>query len=316
MRAMVIDGFGGADHLHPAELPEPAAAAGEVLIRILAAGVNPVDWKIREGYLAAMFPHRFPLIPGWDAAGTVAALGVDVADFAVGDRVWAYCRKPIVQGGTYAEFVVMTARDVAAMPVHLDFEHAAAMPLVGLTSWQALFDAAGLIAGQSVLIHAGAGGIGSIAVQLAKNAGARVVATAGPQNRTYVRDLGADHVVDYTAGDFVPAVRALFPEGVDVVFDTIGGETQTRSYQALRRNGCLISIVDEPRLEEADGFGVRAAFVFVSPNGNQLRKLAAMIDAGDIRPPAISVMPLSAAAEAQRLSQQGHVRGKIVLKVG
>lgn len=316
MQAMVIDGFGGVDRLHPAELPVPAAAAGEVLIRIAAAGVNPVDWKIREGHLAALFPHRFPLIPGWDAAGTVAAVGADVADFAVGDHVWAYCRKPTVQGGTYAEFVVMTARDVAPMPVQLDFQHAAAMPLVGLTSWQALFDTAGLISGQSVLIHAGAGGIGSVAVQLAKSAGAKIVATAGSANRAYVRDLGADHVVDYTAGDFVSAVRVLFPDGVDVVFDTIGGDTQQRSYRVLRRNGFLVSIVDEPREEEAAGFGVRAAFVFVSPNGGQLRKLAAMVDAGDIRPPEISVMPLFEAAEAQRLSQQGHVRGKIVLTLG
>ncbi|HYN39160.1 MAG TPA: NADP-dependent oxidoreductase, partial [Rhodospirillales bacterium] len=161
MRVMVIDGFGGAERLHPAELPAPVPAAGEVLIRIVCAGVNPVDWKIREGWLQSLFPHQFPLIPGWDAAGTIAAVGDGVEGFAIGDRVWAYCRKPEVQWGTYAEYVTMPADAVAPMPGSLDFEEAAAIPLVGLTSWQALFDAAGLAAGQSVLIHAGAGGIGS-----------------------------------------------------------------------------------------------------------------------------------------------------------
>ena len=316
MRAMVIDGFGGADRLHPAEMPAPAAAAGEVLIRVAAAGVNPVDWKIREGSLEALFPHRFPLILGWDAAGTIAALGDGVEGFAVGDRVWAYCRKPKVQGGTYAEFVVMTADAVAPMPVRLDFEQAASTPLVGLTSWQVLFDTAALTSGQSVLIHAGAGGIGSMAVQLAKTAGANVVATASAANRVYVRELGADHVIDYTAGDFVSATRALFPDGVDVVFDTIGGETLTRSYRVLRRGGFLVSIVDEPSEEEAARAGVRQAFVFVSPSGTQLRRIAALVDEGKIRPPAITAMPLAQAAKAQRLSQQGHVRGKIVLQVG
>ena len=316
MRAMVIDGFGGADRLHPAEMPAPAAAAGEVLIRVAAAGVNPVDWKIREGSLEALFPHRFPLILGWDAAGTIAALGDGVEGFAVGDRVWAYCRKPKVQGGTYAEFVVMTADAVAPMPVRLDFEQAASMPLVGLTSWQVLFDTAALTSGQSVLIHAGAGGIGSMAVQLAKTAGANVVATASAANRVYVGERGADHVIDYTAGDFVSATRALFPDGVDVVFDTIGGETLTRSYRVLRRGGFLVSIVAEPSEEEAARAGVRQAFVFVSPSGTQLRRIAALVDEGKIRPPAITAMPLAQATEAQRLSQQGHVRGKIVLQVG
>lgn len=316
MRAIVIDGFGSADRLRSAEVPAPAAAAGEVLIRIVAAGVNPVDWKIRKGFLDSLLPHRFPLIPGWDAAGTIAALGDGVAGFAVGDRVWAYCRKPKVQGGTYAEFVVMPAGAVAPMPARIGFAAAASMPLVALTSWQALFDTAGLTTGQSVLIHAGAGGIGSMAVQLARQAGATVVATASAANRVYVRELGAGHVIDYTAGDFAPAVRALFPGGVDVVFDTIGGETQARSYGVLRRGGFLVSIVDEPRAEEAARAGVRHAYVFVKPDAAQLRRIAALVDEGKIHPPAVTVMPLVEAAAAQRLSREGHVRGKIALQIG
>lgn len=315
MRAIVIDGFGGADRLRSAELPTPAPSSGEVLIRVACAGVNPVDWKIREGMLQTQFQHHFPLIPGWDAAGTVAALGEGVADFAINDRVWAYCRKPEVQWGCYAEFVTMPAEAVAMMPASFDFEQAAALPLVGLTSWQALFDTAGLREGQTVLIHAGAGGIGSLAVQLAKSAGATVIATASAGNHAYVGDLGADHVLDYTAEDFVAATRALFPDGVDVVYDTIGGDVLRRSYRVLRQGGFLVSIVDTPSADEAARVGVRQAFVFVAPNGDQLRQLAALVDAGRVRPPAITLMPLDEAADAQRLSRHGHVRGKIVLKV-
>jgi NADPH:quinone reductase len=315
MRAMVIEGFGGADRLHPADVPTPAAVDGEVLIRVGWAGVNPVDWKIREGWLQALFPHQFPLIPGWDAAGTVAATGAGVEGFAVGDKVWAYCRKPVVQWGTYAEFVTMPADAIAPIPGCLEVEQAAAIPLVALTSWQALFDAANLVAGQTVLIHAGAGGIGSLAVPLAKGVGATVVATASAGNHAYVRELGADHVIDYAVEDFVAATRTLFPDGVDVVYETIGGETLARSYRVLRRGGFLVSIVDQPLADEAAKADVRHAHVFVAPNGGQLRQIAALFDSGRLRPPTITPMPLAEAAQAQELSRQGHVRGKIVLKV-
>jgi NADPH2:quinone reductase len=201
------------------------------------------------------------------------------------------------------------------MPASLAFEQAAAFPLVGLTSWQALFDTAGLREGQTVLIHAGAGGIGSLAVQLAKSAGATVMATTSAGNHAYVRDLGADHVIDYTAEDFVSAIRKLLSDGIDVVYDTIGGDVLRRSYRVLRQGGFIVSIVDTPPADEATRLGVRQAFVFVAPNGGQLRQLAALIDAGRIRPPEITLMPLEEAVDAQRLSRQGHVRGKIVLKV-
>jgi NADPH:quinone reductase-like Zn-dependent oxidoreductase len=315
MKAVVIDEFGGPEQLRMAEIPAPVAGPGEVLIRIVCTSVNPVDWKIREGRLQSLFPHRFPLIPGWDAAGTVAGTGADVDVFAISDRVYAYCRKPEVQWGTYAEYVTMTADAVAPMPKSLGFDEAAAIPLVGLTSWQSLFDAAQLAAGQSVLIHAGAGGIGGIAIQLAKHAGATVVTTARPDNHDYVRWLGADYVIDYTRDDFVQAVLEQIPGGVDVAFATVGGEVLRRSYHAVRPNGFLVSIVDQPIEEERIRAAVRHSYVFVSPNGGQLRDIAALIDAGRLRAPANTEMPLHEAATAHRLSQEGHVRGKIVLRV-
>jgi NADPH2:quinone reductase len=315
MQAMVIDDFGGPERLHLADLPVPEPADGEVLIRVACAGVNPVDWKIREGMLRTLFPHQFPLIPGWDAAGTVAALGAEAKGFAVGDRVFAYCRKPFVQAGTYAQYVVVAADVVAPMPRSLGFASAASIPLAGLTAWQSLFDAAGLQRGQSVLVHAASGGVGSLAVQFAKHAGAEVVATASAANERYIRELGADVIIDYTRGDVTAAVRERYPEGVDVVYATVGGEVLRDSYHAVRRGGFVVSIVDPPLDAEAEQAGVRHAFVFVTPNGRQLREIGTLLDAGHVRAPAVTGMPLAEAARAQELSRAGHVRGKLVLTI-
>lgn len=315
MKAMVIDGFGGPEVMRLTEIATPAPGPGEVLIRIRATSVNPVEWKIREGGLARLFPCLFPLVLGWDAAGTIAALGEGVTGFEIGDRVWSYCRKPDIQWGTYAEYVTMTADAVAPMPANLSFAQASTIPLVGLTSWQSLFDVAEIRPGQTVLIHAGAGGIGSLAVPLAKWAGATVIATARAANHDYVRGLGADHVIDYTAEDFVTATRALIPEGVDMVFGTVGGEVLTRSYEVVRPDGILVSITDKTDKDEAERRGIRVKYVFVQPNGAQLRRLAGLVESGVLSPPDISEMPLAKAAEALDISKRGHVRGKIVLMV-
>ena len=315
MRAVVIDAFGGPEVLREAELPTPVPGPDEVLIKLAATSVNPVDWKIREGMLAALFPHHFPLILGWDAAGTIAAVGERALGFAPGDKVFAYCRKPEVRWGTYAEYVTMAATAVAPMPAKLSFTEAACLPLVGLTAWQALFDAATLRRGQSVLIHAGAGGVGGLAIQFAKHAGATVLATASAANRDYVLGLGADHVIDYAREDFVKATRAVVPGGVDVVFATVGGETLRHSYAALRPGGFLVSIVDAPVEAAGTERKVLQAFVFVSPNGRQLREIAALVEAGRVRPPAIEELTLADAAEAQIRSKAGHVRGKLALRI-
>ena len=315
MRAVVFDAFGGAEKLRLAEVHKPAPVAGEVLIEVHAASVNPVDWKIREGMLADLFPYEFPITPGWDAAGVVAGLGKDVTAFRVGDKVYAYCRKPKVRHGTYADYVTMAADAVAPMPRNLDFAAASTIPLTGLTAWQSLFDTGKLSAGQKALIHAGAGGVGSLAIQFAKTAGAVVYTTARGRNHAYVKGLGADAAIDYTREKFVDAVRALAPEGVDLVFDTVGEHVQRESYKTLKRGGMLVSIVNLPESGEAERYGARTNFVFVSPNGGQLREIAALIEAGKVRPAEYEVMPLDRAAEAQERSRTGHVRGKIVLNI-
>ena len=316
MKAMIISGFGGADRLGIAEVPTPEVQADEALIRVAYAGVNPVDWKIREGMLERLFPHRFPLILGWDAAGTVAAVGTAVTSFGGGDKVYAYCRKPIVQWGTYAEYVAMESSAVAPMPANLTFAQAAAIPLTALTSWQALFDAGQLKAGQLVLIHAGAGGTGGMAIQFAKNAGATVFTTASAGNHEYVRSLGADHVIDYQRESFVEVVKNKSPDGVDLVYVTVGGDVLRDSHRVVKPGGALVSIVDAPDVEEAQRGGIRAAFVFVEPNGAQLREITRLIETGEIRAPAITEMNLEEVPKAHELSQSGHVRGKIVLKIG
>ena len=315
MKAILCDQFGGPETMRWGEIATPSPGPGEVLIRVHATSVNPVEWKIREGGLARLFPCKFPLILGWDAAGTIAALGDGVTGFGVGDRVWSYCRKPDIQWGTYAEYVTMSADAVAPMPANLSFAQASTFPLVGLTSWQSLFDVAQIRPGQVVLIHAGAGGIGSLAVPMAKWAGATVIATARSVNHDYVKALGADHVIDYTATDFVAATRAIAPQGVDMVFGTVGGEVLTRSYAVVAANGILVSITDKTDKELADRLGIRVKYVFVQPNGQHLRRLAGLVEQGVLPVPEMEEMPLAKAAEALERSKAGHVRGKIVLMV-
>jgi len=315
VRAIVIESFGGPEVLRPADLPSPEPAGDEVLIEVAYAAVNPVDWKIREGMLAGMFPHEFPVILGWDAAGTVKDTGKNVKGFRIGDRVYAYCRKPKVRFGTYAEFVTMNHAAVAPMPKNVGFAEAACIPLAGLTAWQSLFDAAKIQAGDRVLIHAGAGGVGSLAIQFAKQAGAKVFTTARGANHAYVKSLGADVPIDYTKESFVDAVRKKEPGGIDLVYDAVGGDVQRRSYEVLKKGGRLVAIVNVPSQEEARRYGVEAAHVFVTPDGEQLRRIGALLESGAVRPPALQEMRLEDAAEAQKRSQAGHVRGKIVLKI-
>ncbi len=315
MRAMVIEAFGGPERIKAADVPTPEPGEGEILIAVACASVNPVDWKIREGMLADMFPHGFPLIPGWDAAGTVSAVGTGAGRFRPGDRVFAYCRKPEIRFGTYCDYVAVHESAVALMPRNLGFPGAATLPLAGLTAWQSLLDTAKLSAGEKVLIHAGSGGVGSLAIQLARHAGATVYTTTRAVNHDYVRTLGAHAAIDYARENFVDVIRKREPAGIDVVYDTIGGNVQRRSYEILRKGGRLVSIVSIPDPDEARPYGVRTAFVFVEPNGEELRRIAELVENGAVRPPDFEVMDLLDAAKAQERSRAGHVRGKIVLRV-
>ncbi len=315
MKAIVIEKFGGAEELKLRDVAAPVAGPGELLIKVSHAGVNPVDYKIREGYLKEMMPHRFPVIMGWDVAGTVAVLGEGVRGFEPGDRVYAYARKPDVSLGTYAELIAVQAANAAPVPASLSDAQAAALPLAGLTAWQSLHDFAGLERGQTVLVHAGAGGVGSYAIQLAKAAGATVVTTASAAKHAYVKSLGADYAIDYTAADVAAELAKLFPEGVDVVMDCVGGETLVKSFPLVKRGGVVVSIVDTPSEALAIEHGVKAGFVFVSPSGSGLRELGRLVTSGALRAPEVEVLPLADAALAHRKSESRRTVGKIVLAV-
>jgi NADPH:quinone reductase-like Zn-dependent oxidoreductase len=303
-----IHGYGGPEVLKLEEVACPRPAAGEVLVRVHAAGVNPVDWKVREGQLKDFLKHRLPLVPGWDFSGVVAAAGPGAGRFHKGDEV--YSRPDLARDGAYAEYIVAKEAEVARKPKSLDHIQAAAVPLACLTAWQALFDAASLQRGQRVLIHAAAGGVGTFAVQLAKWKGAYVIGTASRRNHELLRHLGADELIDYQATPFEDAVG-----DVDVVLDTMAGEVQRRSWKVLKRGGILVSILGPPSAEEAAAHGVRGKPVFVRPNAGQLAEIAALVDAGTLTVVVETILPLAEARRAQELSQAGHVRGKIVLRV-
>ncbi len=308
MKAVRIHSYGGPEVLVHEDAPCPHPGDGEVLVRVHAAGINPVDWKIREGHLKEMIHHAFPLVLGWDVSGVVASLGPGVTRLKVGDEVFS--RPEISRDGAYAEFIVIKEAEVALKPKSIDHVHAAALPLAGLTVWQSLFDAGGLSAGQRVLIHGAAGGVGHIAVQLAKWKGAHVIGTASARNHDVLRELGANQIVDYATVRFETAV-----EPVDVVFDTMGGEIQERSWKVLKPGGILVSIAQPPGAEIAAAHGVRQAFVFTQPNAAQLAEISRLVDAGKLKAIVETILPLSDATRGQELSQRGHTHGKIVLRV-
>jgi len=312
MRAIAIDTFGGPRQMTLRELPDPEVGPDSVLIAARAAGVNPVDFKIRAGGLASAFPHHFPLIPGWDVAGVVEAVGPAVRGFAPGDEVFAYCRKTEIAQGTYAERIAVPDVFVAHKPRELSWVEAAAVPLAGLTARQALVDQMEVGPGQTVLVTAAAGGVGHFAVQLARSLGAEVIGTASPANHDYVRSLGASAVVDYAESDVAAAVRAHYPDGVDAAFDLYGGETLEAARASVRAGGQLTSIADP---DPAKGADVRGHYVFVRPDAPGLEDLAARAGAGDLRPEIAETFPLEQAAEAHERLEDGHVRGKLVLEI-
>lgn len=315
MKAVIIEDFGGVEKLKLTDVPVPPLGDNEVQIKIIYAAVNPVDWKIREGLLKSRMPYEFPIIPGWDAAGKISALGKNVKNFKVGNEVFAYCRKSTMKWGTYAEFMNVDASYVTLKPKKLNFAEAATIPLAGLTAWQALFDLAKLKKGETILIHAGAGGVGSLAIQFAKNAGAIVYTTASEANFSYVKELGADEVLDYKKEDFVKKIKSLQPDGIDVVFDTVGGNTLLESVKVLKKGGRIVSLLEQLPKEIADKYKIQAYYMFVSPNGAQLKQIADLIDQGKVQPPKIEEFPLKDAGLAQEKLRQGSGGGKIVLKI-
>ena len=307
MQAIRQHSYGQRDVLQLENVPMPQINPDDVLIRVHAAGVNPVDWKIREGYLQSIMSHEMPLTLGWDVAGEIVALGEQVTGWQIGDAV--YSRPDIARNGAYAEFVAIRASEIAKKPKSLDWQQAAAVPLAALTAWQALFEIAQLQAGEKVLIHAGAGGVGLFAIQLAKWRGAEVYTSTSSKNAELVTAHGADHVIDYTQANFAD-LRDL-----DVVFDTMGGDILAQSWQTLKAGGRLVSICDQPDTATAQKHHVHVHFCFVQPNAAQLSEIAALLDAGHIKVVIDSVFPLAQAALAHERSESGRARGKIVLQV-
>lgn len=314
MRAIVQQGFGGPEVLRLEEVAQPEPIPTEVLVRVHAAGVNPVDWKSRQGGGMASRLTRDPVIPGWDVAGVVEAVGFGVTHLAAGDAVYGMPWFPR-PAGAYAEYVTAPSRYFARAPRQLDHVHAAAVPLAGLTAWQALVDTAHVTAGQRVLVHAAAGGVGHLAVQFANHLGAVVIATAQAARHDWLRSLGADEVVDYTAARFEEVAS-----DVDVVIDLVGqtADTDLRSVQTLRPGGLIVSIPGGVRAELAQAAaarGVGTSALLVEPDGHQLGAIAGLIDDGAVRIEVERVFPLAEAAAAHEQGEQGRTRGKLVLDI-
>jgi NADPH:quinone reductase-like Zn-dependent oxidoreductase len=307
MKAAVIHSFGSADVLDVEDIELPRPGADDVLVKVHAASVNPVDYKMRSGSYPVLQQKDLPVVLGRDVAGEVAALGSAVHRFAEGDKVYAMLDR---HHGGYAEFTVVGEGDLAKMPQTLDYVEAAAVPLAAITAWQGLFDHGRLEPGDVVLIHGGAGGVGHFAIQFAKQRGATVATTVSVRDRDFVRTLGADRVVDYRDERFEDVVGE-----VDLVFDLVGGETQQRSFDVLKRGGLLVSTLGEPSQEEAAARGVTATSYVAQPNGHELDEIARLIDSGKVRPHVEAVFPLAEVRAAQRRLELEHAQGKVVLTV-
>jgi NADPH:quinone reductase-like Zn-dependent oxidoreductase len=306
MRGVAYDRFGDVDVLQVRDdLADPPVGPDAVLVRVHAAGVNPVDMGIRAGGLQGAFPHHFPIVPGWDVAGVVEAAGPAVVDFAPGDEVFGYVRRDDVQWGTCAEFVPAPQRCLAHKPASLSFAEAGALPLAGLTAYQALTEALEVGEGDRVLVHRAAGGVGFNAVQIAVALGAHVIGTAGPRNHAFLREAGVAECIDYSAGP----VSEQLSKPVDAVLDLIGGDALADAPRQLREGGRLASVVD-PAVRDLGG-----RYVFVRPERHDLEELGRMADAGQLRVPIAKAFPLEQTAQAQALVAEGHVRGKVVVTV-
>lgn len=310
MKAVRQHEFGGGDVLRYEDAPRPEPAADEVLVRVHAAGINPVDWKTRLGRgMASRNDNVFPLILGWDISGVVEEIGAQVTKFKVGDAVFGMIHFPKI-GSAYAEYITAPQWQLALKPDNVDHLQAAAVPLAVLTAWQGLFEAITLRGGERVLVHAAAGGVGHLAVQLAKWAGAYVIGTASARNFEYVRSLGADEVIDYNVAPFEEVVAP-----VDVVFDAVGGEIISRSFKVVKSGGSFVTIAGKPDEAEAATYNINAHSFLVRPVEEHLTKIAELMASGHVKTVVEHIFPLADAAKAHELSETSHARGKIVLQV-
>jgi NADPH:quinone reductase-like Zn-dependent oxidoreductase len=308
MKAVRIHEYGGCDVLRYEEAPRPKPGEDEVLIRVFASSVNPFDCAVRAGYMGGYFQYILPLIPGLDVSGVIEEVGTNVTDLAPGDEV--YTRAGMWRDGSYAEFVVAAAADVAFKPKTVDHFHAAALPHVTLTAWQALVEVAELAPGQTVLVHAAAGGVGHIAVQLSKIRGAKTIGTAS-LHIDKLKALEVDETIDYSTANFEDTVK-----DVDVVLDLIGGDTQQRSWAVMRPGGILVATVQPPSEETALAHGVRQNFVSTAPPIKRvLTEVANLVDTGQLKPIVSAILPLSEIQKGHEMVEGKHVHGKVVLAV-
>ena len=299
---------GGADTLVYESVARPAPGSGEVLVEVHAAAITPTEFTWDPTWTDQQGKSRLPIVPSHEISGVVAQTGPDAVDIAVGNQVYGLI--DFYRDGAAAEFAIAKVSELAPKPHKVDHLHAAALPLSALTAWQAFRTHAFLRAGQRVLIHGGAGGVGSFAVQLAKHFGAETIATCSTRNADFVKSLGADSVLEYDRRPFEENLK-----DVDLVLDTVGGETLERSWRVVRRGGALISVVEEPPAAQAERFGVSGKFFIVEPNRGQLVELAKLVDDGILQPIVSETFPLSAARRAYEAGSRGHLRGKIVLRV-
>ena len=309
MKAIRIHQFGGPEVLTLEEISPPKPGPSEVLVQVYAAGINPVDAKTRAGKALYQDTRPFPFIPGWDVSGVVVEKGEKVDRFNIGDEVFGMVRFPEI-GAAYAEFVAAPQDDLARKPANLDHIEAAALPLVSLTAWQALFGVANLSRGQTVLIHAAAGGVGHIAVQLAKSVGASVCGTASELHRDFLLELGVDTFIDYRKTRFEEVVK-----DADVVLDTLGGKIRDRSWQVLKPGGILVSLRSASFGNEPETYKVRAKSILAHPDAGQLAQLSDLVENHVVYPHIFQIFPLDEAAAAHRLLEQGHSEGKIVFSI-
>ena len=309
MKAIRVHSYGGPEVLKLDEVPVPVPAADEVLIRVIAAAVNPLDCKIRSGQMREMMPLELPYVAGGDGSGIVEAVGAEVTKFQPGNAVFAFLE--VGRSGSFAEYFTIKAAHVAHKPRTVSFIEAAALPMISQTAWLAMIKVGEIAEGQRVLIHGASGGVGSMAVQLAKWRGAYVIGTGSGSSRTMAESLGVDEFIDYRTTAFADVVS-----NVDVVLDTLGGTTQEASWGVLRPGGLLIATAQPPSPERAKAAGVRATFIHTPPSGEVLEQIAALVDTGKLRAPVGAEFSLAEAVRAHELMESGRSSGKIVLYVG
>lgn len=309
MKAIVINEYGGSDQLVEKQLKKPIIKNNQLLIEMHASSINPIDWKVRAGYMAEGMNVEFPLVLGWDAAGIVKEVGENVTQFKVGDEIFA---RPAMENGSYSEYIAVDEKLAALKPDNISFNEAAAAPLAGLTAWQCLLDFGQIKEGDRVLIHAGSGGVGSFAIQIAKSFGAYVLSTASGSNEKFLKELGVDEFINYETTDFTKVSK-----NIDLVVDTMGGEILEKSLGIVKDGGRLVSIAGKPDEEKAKERGIQVKSLWLKPNGKQLAELGKLMKKGEVKSYIGHKFPFTAQGlrDAHDLSASHHAKGKIVIEI-